>query len=444
VPFAVLRDAIPPTATITVPARSGSPTFSVEWSGSDGAGSGAATYDLEVSEDGGVSWTRLLTNDPQTSYQYTGQPAHTYAFRVRATDNVSNTGAWAEASTVVVQITKYYHFGGQRVAMRQEGVVYYIHTDHLGSTSLTTDAGGAVVAEQRYLPYGEVRWSEGTLPTDFTFTGQRAEGFGLLDYHARFYDPVLGRFVSADTIVPNPGNPQALNRYAYVNNNPLRYTDPSGHHTFEDDPRKPYFPPLLPASPPSSSQLPASPYPPTGNSLVHPHTESSELRSQPQEDSFLSGWTLVGFRVEASAQYWFIGGDFNVDIVWDLRSREAKVLASLGGQGGFGLGASANVGPVFAKGLTDLDDYSLIQSHIGGTVSDDVVLGSLSSEFGGLAALLGFELDYGWADEEINGQRPQSFFLGVAGFGEEGTGWAQMGRQIFEIELLQATTVSQY
>jgi hypothetical protein len=54
--------------------------------------------DLEVSEDGGVTWTRLLTNAPQTSYQYTGQPAHTYTFRVRATDYVRNTGNWAEAT----------------------------------------------------------------------------------------------------------------------------------------------------------------------------------------------------------------------------------------------------------------------------------------------------------------------------------------------------------
>jgi hypothetical protein len=51
----------------------------------------------------------------------------------------------------------------------------------------------------------------------------------LYDYNARFYDPALGRFVSADTIVPDPGDPQDLNRYAYVSNNPCRYTDPSGH-----------------------------------------------------------------------------------------------------------------------------------------------------------------------------------------------------------------------
>jgi RHS repeat-associated protein len=65
---------------------------------------------------------------------------------------------------------------------------------------------------------------------DRRFTGQRWEqGLGLYDYRARFYDPALGRFLQPDPIVPEPGNPQALNRYAYVYNNPLRYVDGSGH-----------------------------------------------------------------------------------------------------------------------------------------------------------------------------------------------------------------------
>ncbi len=50
-----------------------------------------------------------------------------------------------------------------------------------------------------------------------------------MHYNARHYDPLVGRFISADTIVPDPANPQNLNRYSYVTNNPIRYTDPSGH-----------------------------------------------------------------------------------------------------------------------------------------------------------------------------------------------------------------------
>jgi hypothetical protein len=90
--------------------------------------------------------------------------------------------------------------------------------------------------------------------TTKNFTGQHLDGTGLLFYNARYYDPTIGRFLSADTIVPgsdpltvwpsdgtatpmwgNGGkangsqNPQELNRYSYVNNNPLKYTDPTGH-----------------------------------------------------------------------------------------------------------------------------------------------------------------------------------------------------------------------
>jgi len=70
--------------------------------------------------------------------------------------------------------------------------------------------------------------------TDKRFTGQYHESSlagaeGLYYYNARWYDPALARFAQADTLVPDPGNPQALNRYAYVYNNPARYTDPSGH-----------------------------------------------------------------------------------------------------------------------------------------------------------------------------------------------------------------------
>jgi RHS repeat-associated protein len=148
--------------------------------------------------------------------------------------NQTQSGPWSftvsRGTAPSLGVTKYYMLGSQRIAMRQGDVVYFIHSDHLGSTSLTTDITGTLVAETRYLPYGEERWITGTLVTDFTFTGQRAErGFGLLDYNARYYDPGLGRFVSADTVVPEYTNPQALNRYAYTYNNPVRHIDPSGH-----------------------------------------------------------------------------------------------------------------------------------------------------------------------------------------------------------------------
>ena len=60
--------------------------------------------------------------------------------------------------------------------------------------------------------------------------GKEPNGLGsLMDYNAREYSPLLGRFLSADTIVPNPGSSQSLNRYSYVENSPMKYYDPSGH-----------------------------------------------------------------------------------------------------------------------------------------------------------------------------------------------------------------------
>jgi RHS repeat-associated protein len=219
----------------------------VAWSGTD-QGSGVATYDVQVKVDDG-DWTAWLTATTATEAVYSGELGHQYTFRARATDHVSNTGAWAEASTVVVQVTKYYTFAGQRVAMRSGDQVSYLHGDHLGSTSLVTDDQSGAVGRQWYFPYGETRHASGSLTadygpgtTDYRFTGQRNEGtIGLYDYRARFYDPVLGRFVQADTVVPEPGNPRDLNRYAYVRNSPLRYTDPSGHWTFEESPGDPYI-----------------------------------------------------------------------------------------------------------------------------------------------------------------------------------------------------------
>jgi len=71
---------------------------------------------------------------------------------------------------------------------------------------------------------------------------------GLYDYRARFYDPLPGRFIQPDSLVPGAGNPLAWDRYAYTLNNPVRYTDPGGHFACGDgvdDPRCEKFEPTL-------------------------------------------------------------------------------------------------------------------------------------------------------------------------------------------------------
>jgi RHS repeat-associated protein len=113
--------------------------------------------------------------------------------------------------------------------MNDNSTLYYLSGDHLGSASLTTSSIGTLLSTNGYQPFGASRFSTGVKPTDKDFTGQLLDGTGLHFYNARYYDSLIGRFISADTIVPEPGGSQGFNRYAYVNNNPVRYTDPSGH-----------------------------------------------------------------------------------------------------------------------------------------------------------------------------------------------------------------------
>ena len=70
-------------------------------------------------------------------------------------------------------VTKYYYFNGQRVATKTSSGVSYLAGDHLGTTSVTWNGSGVKVAESRHVPYGGERWTSGTMPTDYRFTGQR-------------------------------------------------------------------------------------------------------------------------------------------------------------------------------------------------------------------------------------------------------------------------------
>jgi RHS repeat-associated protein len=126
---------------------------------------------------------------------------------------------------------KYYLAGSQRIAVRKNGTLSYLLADHLNSTSLTTDASGNVMAELRYKAWGEVRYTSGTQQTKYTYTGQysNVNDFGLMYYGARWFDNSLGRFTQPDTLIPESQGVQAWDRYAGMNNNPIRYNDPTGH-----------------------------------------------------------------------------------------------------------------------------------------------------------------------------------------------------------------------
>jgi RHS repeat-associated protein len=131
----------------------------------------------------------------------------------------------------VSQSSRYYYTIGGRLIGKFDGTLtqFYL-TDILGSvvSAFSDMVGSAVVlGNQTYGPYGNKRYAAGSVGTDKGFTGQYNDSLSGLDYYnARYYDPVVGLFLAADTV---QGNLQGMDPYAYVGNNPETRTDPTGH-----------------------------------------------------------------------------------------------------------------------------------------------------------------------------------------------------------------------
>ena len=109
-------------------------------------------------------------------------------------------------------------------------------TDHLGGANQTLDwVNGNLNTEQRYDAWGWTRYTSGNTPTALRYTGQyQDEAISwMYDYGGRWYDTYLGRFLQADTIIPDSQGVIGYDRYAYANNNPVRFKDPSGHMVTE-------------------------------------------------------------------------------------------------------------------------------------------------------------------------------------------------------------------
>ena len=107
----------------------------------------------------------------------------------------------------------------------------YHHADHLTGASVETDNTGTAIEVTDYYPYGSERLNSkvGRYNTPHKFTGKELDAdTGLYDYGARYYDPVLSRFLSIDPWGGNLEDPQSLNKYSYTKNNPVKYVDPTG------------------------------------------------------------------------------------------------------------------------------------------------------------------------------------------------------------------------
>jgi RHS repeat-associated protein len=129
----------------------------------------------------------------------------------------------------------------QRVTAGSTVTMLYFVLDHLGSVAVITDSTGSptTAIRQFYDAWGAMRGPSGTpdttcslppaSPSTRGYTNQeQIPAVCLVNYNARIYDPVIGRFMSADSTVEALYDPQDLNRYSYVGNNPLAFTDPSG------------------------------------------------------------------------------------------------------------------------------------------------------------------------------------------------------------------------
>jgi len=181
---------------------------------------------------------RVMTTQPDGTIVYTPFPDYEVTDPPTGADTVRTT----------------YRLGGRIVAVQTKvgaaaGVFYFTYTDHLGNISAMSTTAGVYVADSRawYDPFGAFISDPTVNPPDVNpvpssnpaisnhgFTGHRhnntgTNNLGLIYMNARYYMPEIGRFISPDTIVPDPTNPQSYNRYSYVLNLPMNYTDPTGH-----------------------------------------------------------------------------------------------------------------------------------------------------------------------------------------------------------------------
>jgi RHS repeat-associated protein len=205
-------------------------------------GMGSYTYDAEnrMTATAGVSYTydgdgRRVQKSSGKLYWY----------------GMSGLDALLETDLAGNNPTEYVFFGGKRAARRDPGgSIFYYFSNHLGSASVITNSAGAIVEESDYYPFGGERIVVNTDPNPYKFTGKERDPESGLDFFiARYYSSAQGRFLSPDEFTGGPvdafssgdplppgplpyadiTNPQSLNKYTYTFNNPLRYTDPTGH-----------------------------------------------------------------------------------------------------------------------------------------------------------------------------------------------------------------------
>ncbi|MBZ5671403.1 MAG: RHS repeat-associated core domain-containing protein, partial [Acidobacteriia bacterium] len=213
-----------------------SPMLSISVNGYNQITNSGFTYDNsgDMTADGVTSYVwngaGLLKTVGSTTYTYDGDgkrvmnSAGTYYWTTPSGDQLSDTpGAGAG--------NEYVYFAGRRIAwVDSGGTVRYYWGDHLGSTRIVTDAAGNVCYDADYYPFQGARtpYVSNCTPA-YKMAGmkfdQESGNYYTLN---RYYPANLARWLSPDPLAGGITNPQSLNRYAYVLNNPTTFIDPLG------------------------------------------------------------------------------------------------------------------------------------------------------------------------------------------------------------------------
>jgi RHS repeat-associated protein len=190
------------------------------------AGSTTYTYDADgnMVTAGGISLVydgeNRLVQDGTTSFVYAPD-----GLRLKKISGNTTTLYLGNDWEVSGGVNTFYLPGD---AVMTNGVISWLGRDQINSVWLTTDANGAVVQRAHYRPYGERLETIAALMTSKGYIGQRNDSeTGLIYLHARYYDPRLARFVTADPTDPTEQG-MGLNRYAYAGNSPIVNLDPTG------------------------------------------------------------------------------------------------------------------------------------------------------------------------------------------------------------------------
>jgi|GEM_PF-5095773 len=142
--------------------------------------------------------------------------------------DASGTLVFVENASTGIE-TDYIIANGQTVARLSNGTVTYLHADHLGSPQAGTNEVGDIAWREHYMPFGESLINDAANDNHGGYTGHiKDSASGLTYMQARYYDPVIGRFLSVDPVGFFPRQPGMFNRYAYTLNDPINDVDQDG------------------------------------------------------------------------------------------------------------------------------------------------------------------------------------------------------------------------